>query len=137
MNKITKEQFDEFVRGYITAALWSTIDVSNEDEHLDARYDASDLSPDALKTMVGVCQAFVDANEDDLLEYAKEREYVRHRGEGTAWDYAGHDLWLTAAGHGCGFWDRDLGELGDRLTERCRKVEVPHLWAADGKLHAE
>jgi hypothetical protein len=28
----------------------------------------------------------------------------------------GHDLWLTAAGHGAGFWDRGLGAAGARLT---------------------
>jgi|ERR1700722_2474910 len=32
----------------------------------------------------------------------------------------GHDFILTANGHGCGFWDRGLGEIGDRLTENCR-----------------
>jgi hypothetical protein len=29
----------------------------------------------------------------------------------------GHDLWLTRNGHGVGFWDRDLGDLGDLLTD--------------------
>lgn len=29
----------------------------------------------------------------------------------------GHDFWLTRNNHGAGFWDRGLGELGDKLTE--------------------
>jgi hypothetical protein len=29
----------------------------------------------------------------------------------------GHDIILTANGHGAGFWDRGLGARGDRLTE--------------------
>lgn len=29
---------------------------------------------------------------------------------------AGHDLILTANGHGAGFWDRGLGRAGERLT---------------------
>ena len=32
----------------------------------------------------------------------------------------GHDLYLTCAGHGVGFWDRDeLGALGDKLSAFC------------------
>ena len=34
----------------------------------------------------------------------------------------GHDLYLTIAGHGVGFWDRGLGDLGDKLSEVCRKL---------------
>ena len=29
---------------------------------------------------------------------------------------AGHDLWLTAVGHGAGFWDGDWPEHGEYLT---------------------
>ena len=33
----------------------------------------------------------------------------------------GHDLYLTSAGHGVGFWDRDSlpKELGDKLSDLC------------------
>jgi hypothetical protein len=32
-------------------------------------------------------------------------------------DSFGHDFYLTREGHGAGFWDRGLGELGDYLTK--------------------
>jgi hypothetical protein len=32
----------------------------------------------------------------------------------------GHDFWLTRNGHGAGFWDRGLGELGERLSAAAR-----------------
>ena len=35
-------------------------------------------------------------------------------------DQAGHDFYMTRCGHGCGYWDRDLGEVGERLTQACR-----------------
>lgn len=35
---------------------------------------------------------------------------------------AGHDFWLTRNGHGAGFWDRDLGSVGDALTA------AAHVW---------
>src|SRR5687768_2848375 len=34
-------------------------------------------------------------------------------------DYCGHNLWLTIMGHGAGFWDRGLGDIGDKLTAVC------------------
>lgn len=40
--------------------------------------------------------------------YARNRCYDEHQ--------AGIDFWLTRNGHGAGFWDRDLGEIGDKLT---------------------
>ncbi len=32
------------------------------------------------------------------------------------WAQAGHDLWLTRSGHGCGFWDREDSVYGLGLT---------------------
>ena len=34
-----------------------------------------------------------------------------------SWNQLGVDYWFTRCGHGCGFWDRGMGELGDRLTD--------------------
>jgi hypothetical protein len=31
-------------------------------------------------------------------------------------EQVGHDFWLTRNGHGAGFWDRGLGDVGERLT---------------------
>ena len=33
----------------------------------------------------------------------------------------GHDLWLTSAGHGAGFWDGDWDMDGDALTKLVEK----------------
>lgn len=50
----------------------------------------------------------------------------------------GHDLWLTQNGHGVGFWDRDLGEHGDTLTEHADKFGVRYVFLdEDGKLQIE
>lgn len=40
----------------------------------------------------------------------------------------GHDFWLTRNGHGCGFWDRGLGELGDWLTALSRPYGETSMW---------
>lgn len=53
---------------------------------------------------------------------------------------AGHDIILTANGHGAGFWDRGLGEAGDKLTAATRGYSFDaefELWGdrADGTEH--
>jgi hypothetical protein len=51
-------------------------------------------------------------------------------------DYAGHDFWLTRNHHGCGFWDRGLGELGDQLTKASQQFDEIDLYVGDdGKLY--
>lgn len=46
------------------------------------------------------------------------RKAWRHiRESGMEADHVGHNFWLTRNGHGVGFWDRGLGDVGERLTE--------------------
>jgi hypothetical protein len=43
---------------------------------------------------------------------------------------------LTREGHGTGFWDRDLGGLGDRLAEAARRFgEFGLIVGDDGMIH--
>lgn len=49
----------------------------------------------------------------------------------------GHDLWLTRNGHGSGFWDRKLGEVGERLTVAAKAMGECDVYEGDdGKLYA-
>lgn len=43
----------------------------------------------------------------------------------------GHDIVLTANGHGAGFWDRGIGELGNRLTNAVRGYSFDAEFALD------
>ena len=47
-------------------------------------------------------QSFISDNSDDL--------------HGMSYEQIGHDFILTRNHHGAGFWDRGLGERGERLT---------------------
>ena len=60
------------------------------------------------------CREWVEENAVLLDIYVEE---VGRPGQWTGWELAGHDFFLTQAGHGAGFWDRGLGVLGDRLTD--------------------
>lgn len=42
---------------------------------------------------------------------------------GVSAEQCGHDIILTANHHGTGFWDRGLGDIGERLS-----VEAQNMW---------
>lgn len=120
---------DSFLNGYIECALWSSTDNADESggEPLDSNYDESDLAPETRAEFERDCKAFQEANADDLAAY-----YATGRDS----ENAGHDFWLTRNGHGAGFWDHGLGELGERLS-RASKVygSVDLVIGSDGKIH--
>lgn len=88
---------------YVDTALWSSTDENGDPFDLSQRHE---LSAAALATMREDVTSFLESCWGDLdLDLSPiEPEQI------------GHDFWLTRNGHGAGFWDRGLGELGDRLT---------------------
>jgi hypothetical protein len=87
--------------------------------------DGGDEYTDAVAEvpyLVEAVQAFVSDNWDVLQEAGVEA------------GQCGHDLILTANGHGAGFWDRGLGAAGWRLTEAARgySFEAEFQLDADG-----
>jgi hypothetical protein len=116
---------DSFVAAYITCALWSSTDNSDDSggEPLDKNYSEDDIAPETLKAMRADCDAFYVANSADLSRVADDSR-------------AGHDFWLTRNGHGAGFWDRGLGALGDRLTKASKTFGGVDLYVGDdGKIY--
>ena len=116
---------DSFVDAYIECALWSSNDNSDDSggEPLDKNYSEDDIAPESLKAMRADCDAFYKANSADLSRMANDTQ-------------AGHDFWLTRNGHGTGFWDRGLGELGERLTKASKTFRGVDLYVGDdGKIH--
>lgn len=87
-------------------------------EHLELREGARERMIER-----GQLVEFVSDNLSDLLlaRVGGATTIVAGVSEGDA----GHDLWLTRSGHGTGFWDRGLGELGDRLTEAAKSYGSP------------
>lgn len=53
-------------------------------------------------------------------------------------EQVGHDFTLTRNGHGAGFWDRGLGELGERLSSLAKSFGSVHVYMSDtGTLEVE
>jgi len=115
---------DDFTRGYIACALWAESADYTDRSFAALGYDESDLHPEALRRITEDCADFQEANAVDLNLYEAARPL----------DYAGHDFWLTRNGHGAGFWDRGLGELGDRLTAASKAYGGCSLYLGDDGL---
>lgn len=126
---------DTFTKGFIEAAFFS------ENSHMDADEffspegqhkvtegqsdgnipddsSVADIDSDSFVLIKNFCDEF-QARAADLLKLAYERGYDESQ--------AGRDLYFTRAGHGVGYWDRDVLEsdgLGNKLSEAAGRGEI-------------
>lgn len=143
----TKRNVNETLRGYVNAALFTGTDESDPSggEPLDKNYSVSDIAASSLKSMRKDVVNFLRKNKAAVAAYIEHnQEYNRERGDGSIYDYLGHDFWLTRTRSGSGFWDRDYGGrdvIGEKLTEAAHKFSEfsgTHLVVGDdGKLYID
>ena len=113
---------DDFMRGYVEAMLWTNTFVECECGYCLEQEDATDWyqSPgrwwEDTPVDLGDAEAFWEAFGYVLLSL----DYGKRVENWPSAELAGHDFALTRNGHGTGFWDRGLGEMGDMLTEECK-----------------
>jgi hypothetical protein len=119
---MTLDDLPEFVEAFLECALWSSTDCdeNGEGSPLDENYDTGDFDEKLLAELTKDCADFVESNLEDLSELDAGQ--------------CGHDFWLTRNGHGTGFWDRGLGELGERLSKACKPYGGVDLVAQEGKV---
>lgn len=109
--KTMAEQFSDALNGAVEAALWSTVPSSEKEDEMVEPADQYEIDEQELTKLRGTLAYFM---KDWFLEnYA----LVEKAHETLSWEAIGHDFWLTMEGHGAGFWDRGLEELGDDLTD--------------------
>ena len=94
---------EDAVQGAIECALWIGMRMTDCEE-LDLR--GEDVPADVEDGIRADVVDFVLGNTSDCVAYAASFSAAD----------IGHDFMLTRNGHGAGFWDRGLGDLGDRLT---------------------
>lgn len=124
---MTEHTLDTFTRAYIEAALWASTAYGSPEENeadpadaqggrhgsFDASFEAcgyDTLSPELLAHVIEECAAF----QQDHAELLAQAQY---NARWSSAEMAGHDFWLTRNGHGTGFWDRGLGDIGRQLTD--------------------
>lgn len=119
----TKTQPSKVCLAYIECALWSSVG----DEPLDADYGIDDIAPETLARMQVDCDDFTGNPEvAALLEQSR-----------LSAEQIGYDFWLTRNGHGAGFWDRGLGDVGTKLTAMTKPYGGCDLYVGDddGKIY--
>lgn len=130
--EVSTEVLSMFARGYLECAIWAdacNIDTGERDETASAMdyNDGGIVWPDDViehwSEVSAELSAFLLENRADIIAYVAAGRDLEH---------AGHDLWLTRNGHGAGFWDRGLGELGDRLTDAAHKMGGRPCFVGDG-----
>jgi hypothetical protein len=134
----------DVVNGYTEALLWANTYhyvVPSDDDSMDAElmphasahleYSLDSFDADDQYEIRQFVSAFVQDNHGDYVRYVATRE-ARGDAPRMAHETFGHDLLLTRSGHGAGFWDRGLGELGDRLTEAAKVYGDTSVEVRDG-----
>lgn len=126
LNTIDLKYRAQFYQGYVTCAFWTSS--TDDDKPLDQVASEDDLAPEAAEQMEADCTKFINENTALLLSVMGKESATR----------AGHDFWLTRNHHGAGFWDRDLGEPGDKLTKAAQAFPERSLIVGDnGKIYCE
>lgn len=117
---MNNQNTQDFINGFWEALFWSELD--DNDQPFDDNYDETDLDNASREDGEKECIDFLDDEACQLIESV-----------GMDYSQAGHDFCLTRNGHGAGFWDRGLGEVGERLSDMCKPYGTINLYlAGDG-----
>jgi len=116
-NEVASSEVMEILNSYVEAILWTE---EVEMGHLSIEEVSSNLKIDAYKDV---------------------KEFLRQAGnlvDGIEPSQIGHDLWLTRQGHGAGFWDRGLGEVGDKLSDIAKGMGEKSVYIGDdGEIYVD
>lgn len=126
-------KLDQFTRGYIGCALWSTMDNSGDSggDPLDRNYSLNDIAGETIANMVKDCKQFQLDNAADLalVNIGARR--------------AGFLFWLNRNGHGSGFWDEYNGADTELRAAFVRLSNASKVWGSvdlyvgdDGKIYS-
>lgn len=112
---------DDFMRGYVEAMLWANTFVECECGYCVEQEDVAYWYQSPGRWWEDTPVDLIDAeNFWECFAYViLSLDYGKRADQWTSAELAGHDFALTRNGHGTGFWDRGLGEMGDMLTEAC------------------
>lgn len=122
------KDLDAFTQGYIEAMFFT-----EEREHVDGE-DLEEtgsiphnscfgmIAPEGLAQIVTDCARFQQENAELLVKFEDRYKPM---------EYAGHDFWLTRNGHGAGFWDRGIGDVGDALADSARAYGEAYVETGD------
>lgn len=118
------DDLDPAVRAYLECALWA----DGSKDNTEAEEDATDIN--------AIDKNSIDRAIKDVGTF-KEKAGSLIDEAGLTDEQVGHDFWLTRNGHGAGFWDRGLGDIGDKLTELAHKFGQVDVFVDDKEVFIE
>lgn len=134
---------DEMSRAYLEAQLWVQSDPYGDEDgtgetFADHGYSVDDVSTEYARSVRDELASVVESF-GELVQAYHDTTDSEARMQWSRSELFGHDFYLTREGHGTGFWDRGLGELGDRLTEVAKSCGEanPLFDNGDGVLRGE
>lgn len=98
---------------YLECAAWADAPTDEEDR----REDFDGWADEVYDLAEADVKDFLTSNSRDLRDMSAEQ--------------IGHDFWLTRNRHGVGFWDRGLGDVGERLTKAAHAYGEQYLYVGD------
>lgn len=118
--ELSGADLDAMVAGYLECQLWAGLDYREEGAEpvpYDENYSVDDIAPEYVDAIRGEFADIVAAHPLAVRMFLNALgKYEQARSGYDRNELFGHDFYLTREGHGAGFWDRGLGELGDHLT---------------------
>lgn len=140
-------ELDAFTQGYIEAMFFTDTCHREESKWLKHLEDGTnegsipcdkgfeDIDPESLKIIIADCATFIKDN-NDLLGKAWSRGCGFLEG-GYDESCAGRDFWFTRNGHGVGYWDRGLDDIGEELTKACESYKEVMTFTENGLVYVE
>ena len=134
MNTKDLKELDYFIRGYLEALIWTGFDEA--DMHLEEHDDVGGFTLHSMIYTSIECKNFLDRTYGLIISASTQGEYAAQSGYGSyshkLFSLAGHDFLLTRNGHGAGFWDRNIGDTGETLTEIAKTFGPVMAYIGDG-----
>lgn len=107
-----KQTIENVLKHYLVAALW-TAELDN-------------------KGITDIASPSMDRARKDVTDFLTKAEPLLKKYKKPLTDaQLGHDFWLSRNGHGAGFFDRDLGKLGDELQTLAKSFKEINVFGED------
>ena len=135
-------ELEQFIDGYCETMVWAGLDWSIMDESgnpapLDRNYSVDNIAESARAEIQAECiqyLAHIVAESGPTIGALLE-ELIGSGDIEYTWADAGGDFLLTRNGHGAGYWDRGLGEIGETLTDIAHMFGETNEYVDGGKIY--
>ena len=126
---LSGRELEALTDAYLEEALWTSPDAAGHNCLL-MRTSVEDFDPDTRRQAEEDVAGFLEANAELVASAKAARPSYSDR-------QVVEDFWLTRNGHGAGFWDRGLGDVGEELANVAKAYGSVDLHVGDdGKVRA-